>query len=58
MAQKTEKSMEKGTESKAGKIKEKAKVLGQEKLAEGVYSLWLCAENTAVSAAPGQFISM
>ncbi len=58
MAQKTEKSMERGTESKAGKIKEKAKVLGQEKLAEGVYSLWLCAENMAVSAAPGQFISM
>ena len=29
MAQKTEKSMEKGTESKAGKIKEKAKVFGK-----------------------------
>lgn len=40
------------------KVKERAKVLAQEKLAEGIYSLWLDAEKTAQAAVPGQFISM
>lgn len=40
------------------KVKEKAKVLSQEELAEGIYSLWLQAEKTAAAAGPGQFISM
>lgn len=40
------------------KGKEQAEVLGQEALAEGIYSLWLHAENAAGKALPGQFISM
>lgn len=40
------------------KGKERAQVLGQEKMADGIYSLWLYAENTAKNALPGQFISM
>lgn len=40
------------------KVKEKANVLSQEELAEGIYSLWLQAEKTAAFAKPGQFISM
>lgn len=40
------------------KGKERAEVLSQEKLAEGIYSLWLHTENAAEKAVPGQFISM
>lgn len=41
-----------------GKRKVAAKVLGQEVLAEGIYSLWLEAGDMADQAVPGQFISM
>ena len=39
------------------KKKEQAKVVSQEQLADGIFSLWLETE-AAGSARPGQFISM
>ena len=37
--------------------KEQAKVLSQEMLADGIYSLWIETE-TALTARPGQFVSV
>ena len=37
--------------------KEQAKVLSQEMLADGIYSLWIEAE-AALTAKPGQFVSV
>lgn len=39
------------------KRKEKAAVVSQEELAEGIFSMWIHTE-AALSAAPGQFVSM
>ena len=39
------------------KKKEQAKVVSQEQLADGIFSMWIQTE-TAGSARPGQFISM
>ena len=39
------------------KKKEQAKVVSQEQLADGIFSMWIQTE-AAVSARPGQFISM
>ena len=41
----------------AEKKKEMAKVVSQEMLAEGIYSMWI-ATDAAKNARPGQFISM
>lgn len=40
------------------KWKERALVVSQERIAEGIYSMWLATENIAVNAKAGQFISM
>ena len=40
------------------KIKETARVLCQERLAEGIYSMWIRAGQIAPQAAPGQFIDV
>ena len=40
------------------KVKIKSTVAEQKKLAEGIYSMWLLAEEIAVQAKPGQFISV
>ena len=40
------------------KVKIKSTVAEQKKLAEGIYSMWLQAEEIAVQAKPGQFISV
>jgi len=40
-----------------GKIKETAKVISQEKLSEGIFSMWI-ETATAKEAKPGQFISV
>ncbi|MBE5905716.1 MAG: dihydroorotate dehydrogenase electron transfer subunit [Lachnospiraceae bacterium] len=40
------------------KVKMKATILSQEKLAEGVYSMWIQAEEVAKVAKPGQFIAV
>ena len=40
-----------------GKIKETAKVISQEKIATGIYSMWI-ATKIAKEAVPGQFISV
>ena len=40
------------------KVKRKSTVAEQKKLAEGIYSMWLQAEEIAVQAKPGQFISV
>jgi len=40
-----------------GKIKEKAKVISQEKIATDIYSMWI-STNVAKEAKPGQFISV
>lgn len=40
------------------KYKEQAAVVSQEKLAGGIYSLWLQTENIAAEAKAGQFISI
>ena len=40
------------------KAKITSTVLKQEKLAEGVYSMWLAADEIAAVSVPGQFISM
>lgn len=39
-------------------VKETAAVAGQEKLAEGVYSMWIDAEPVAAQAKAGQFVSL
>lgn len=40
------------------KWKERALVVSQERIAEGIYSMWLATENIAANAKAGQFISM
>lgn len=40
------------------KVKIRSTVIKQEKLAEGVYSMWLSAREIAAAAKPGQFISV
>ena len=40
------------------KVKIKSTVAEQKKLAEGIYSMWLLAEEIAVQAKPGQFIAV
>lgn len=40
------------------KIKESAKVISQEKLSDGVYSMWISTPSIASQAAAGQFISV
>lgn len=40
------------------KWKEQAVVVSQERIAEGIYSMWLATENIAANAKAGQFISM
>ena len=40
------------------KIKETARVISQEKLADGVYSMWIDSPAIASQAVPGQFISL
>lgn len=40
------------------KIKETARVLCQERLAEGIYSMWIRADQIGSQAAPGQFIDV
>lgn len=40
------------------KVKETAAVLGQEMLAEGIYSMWIRTERIASQAVPGQFIDL
>lgn len=40
------------------KWKERAFVVSQERIAEGIYSMWLATENIAANAKAGQFISM
>ena len=41
-----------------GKVKVLGTVMSQEKLAEGVFSMWIRAEQIAKEAKPGQFISV
>ena len=43
---------------KMAKIKETARVISQEKLADGVYSMWIDSPAIASQAVPGQFISL
>lgn len=43
---------------RSGKIKCMARVVSQEALAEGIYSMWLYAKEIAGAAKPGQFISL
>ena len=40
------------------KVKETARVICQEQLAEGVYSMWLDTTTISAQALPGQFISL
>lgn len=40
------------------KVKQTAKVISQEKIAEGIYSMWIQTEGIAVNAKAGQFISV
>ncbi|MCR4956627.1 MAG: dihydroorotate dehydrogenase electron transfer subunit [Lachnospiraceae bacterium] len=40
------------------KFQEKGKILSQEKLAEGIYSIWFQTENIASHAKAGQFIAI
>lgn len=40
------------------KVMESARVASQEKLADGVYSMWIETEKIAKEAVPGQFISL
>ena len=40
------------------KYKEMAKVISQEKLMDGIYSMWIQTEQIAAEAVPGQFISV
>lgn len=40
------------------KVKETAQVISQERLAEGVYSMWIHSPAIASQAVPGQFISL
>lgn len=40
------------------KKKESCAVISQEKIAEGIYSLWIQAKQIAVCARPGQFVSL
>lgn len=40
------------------KVKETARILSQDKLAEGIYSMWIGTEAIASQAAPGQFIDV
>ncbi len=40
------------------KVKETARVLSQEKLAEGIYSMWIRSDKIAFQAVPGQFIDV
>ena len=40
------------------KWKETALVAGQEKIAEGIHSLWLQTEQIAEEAVPGQFLAL
>lgn len=40
------------------KVKEKASVVSQEMLAEGIYSMWIQTEQVACQAVPGQFIDL
>lgn len=40
------------------KWKEQAAVVSRERIAEGIYSMWLATENIAANAKAGQFISM
>ena len=42
----------------AEKIKEKSRIISQEKIAGDVYSMWLDSEQIAENAKPGQFISV
>ncbi len=42
----------------AEKYMENARVISQEQIADGIYSIWLEAEQIAGSAAPGQFVSV
>ena len=40
------------------KVKEQCRVIKQEELAEGIYSLWLATPSIAGKALPGQFVSL
>ncbi len=40
------------------KVKERASVLCQERLAEGIYSMWIQTEQIACQAVPGQFVDL
>ncbi len=40
------------------KVKEACRIVSQEKIGTGIYSLWLQTENIAASAKPGQFLSL
>ncbi|MHA9742145.1 dihydroorotate dehydrogenase electron transfer subunit [Robinsoniella peoriensis] len=42
----------------AEKIKEKSRIISQEKIAGDVYSMWLDSEHITKNAKPGQFISV
>lgn len=43
---------------KAGKVKCSARVISQEPLAAGIYSMWIQADEIVKGAGPGQFISL
>lgn len=40
------------------KVKQTAKVISQEKIAEGIYSMWIQTNGIAINAKAGQFISV
>ena len=40
------------------KFMEKAQIFSQEQIADGIYSMWLCAGQIAKAARPGQFVSV